>query len=173
MSNELSHVHVTHEAVSSLELTPAHAPRVETETYRKAHHTLIYELDKPCIICGVRNSTLHDPTENRLHATCMETHHFPIERSLVNACDWRKVHQQFPQVIDEASLEAFVDSPANLYVLCDVHHISVEYGIHHLLPQDFYIQPFLRDGYHVVAPAAAVAVDTAQDEQIDDEPLAA
>lgn len=162
----LHEVHATPETSVSYEMTPPHAPRVETETYRKAHHFLVVERDSPCAVCGVRASTLTDPAANPYHATAIETHHYPIERSLVDACDPQKVHQRFPQVFDRASLEAFVDTPANLLVLCDVHHRSKQYGIHHVLTQDFAILPFLYDGYQLTATKATIQQVEQEDETL-------
>ena len=149
----LEHVHATTCEVAQIEMTPPHLPREQTPMYMRTHHHLVYTLDTPCAICGVRNTTLQDPSENLFHAQAMETHHYPIERSLLNACDPRKVHVIFPQVKDHASLEAFIDSEENIMVLCDIHHRHPHYGIHHILAQDFFIQPFLFGGYEVVADA--------------------
>jgi hypothetical protein len=151
MSNNIDHVHETTLAVETVELTPPHAERRETETYRKSHHFLVVERDSPCLVCGVRNSTLSDPAKNPFSAKALESHHYPVEWSLAHACDPRKVHEKFPQVIDRATLEAFIDSPPNLLILCDLHHRSMQSGIHHLLAQDFAILPFLIDGYIVVS----------------------
>jgi hypothetical protein len=147
----LQHVHETREDVANIELTPPHAPRVETAAYRAAHHLLIDEKDSPCKVCGVRKSTLNDPNANPVGAKALETHHYPIERSLVDACDWRKVHAVYPSVYSQETLMSWVDSPENLITLCDVHHRSKQFGIHHLLAQDFSILPFLRDGYIIAA----------------------
>jgi hypothetical protein len=147
----LSRVHATTEGVAAVEMTPPHPPREETPEYVRAHHHLTRVLDSPCAMCGVRNSTLKDPKENPFGATALETHHYPIERSLLDACDPLKVGVVFPQVKDQASLEEFVDSEHNLMVLCDIHHRHPLHGIHHLTPQDFFVQPFLLEGYQVVA----------------------
>src|SRR2546423_10415963 len=96
--------HITHESLHGEVVTPGHAPRVDTPEYRHAHHQLVVVLDKPCFICGITHSK----------GAAMETHHSPIERSYVNACDWRKVHLDYPQVVSEETLEQFVDSAANL-----------------------------------------------------------
>lgn len=152
----ISHVHATTIGVAEIEMTPPHLPREETPTYSRTHHHLVYTLDTPCAICGVRNSTLKDPKENPFNAQAIETHHYPIERSLLNACDHRKIKVIFPQVKDRESLEEFIDSEANMMVLCDVHHRHPHYGIHHLLAQDFFIQPFLFGGYQIVAEAEEV-----------------
>lgn len=165
----LLHVHETKEEVASVELTPAHPPREETPIYKKTHHQLVVEEDSPCAICGVRRSTLADPAQNPFGATQLETHHFPIERSLLNACDWRKIAAKFKQVTSEADLEEFVDGPANMLVLCDQCHRSPQHGIHHLLPQDWFIQPFLKQNYEIAATASDAAQAMAADERIEEQ----
>lgn len=165
-SEILSHVHTTSEGVATIEMTPPHPPREETPEYTRAHHHLTKVLDEPCAMCGVRNSTLHDPEQNPFGATALETHHYPIERSLLDACDPAKVGVVFPQVKDQATLEAFVDSEQNLMVLCDVHHRHPLHGIHHLTPQDFFVQPFLINGYQVVATPQDEAQVLAADEKL-------
>lgn len=162
----LSHVHATTEGVAEVEMTPPHPPREETPEYRKAHHHLVYDLDEPCAMCGVKHSTLQDPKQNPFGATALETHHYPIERSLLDACDFSKVGLVFPQVKDVDSLNAFVDSEHNLMVLCDIHHRHPLHGIHHLTPQDFFVQPFLLPGYQVVATAEDAAATMAADEAL-------
>ncbi len=161
--SKLQQVHITAEEVASQEMSPPHPPRVDTPEYRKSHTHLVETLDSPCVVCGVRRSTLGDPAQNPFGARAMETHHYPVERSLVDACDPTRVGRVFPQVIDQATLQAFVDSPANLLVLCDIHHRDPELGIHHLLTQDWVIQPFLLEGYRV----AARAEDSAERERED------
>jgi hypothetical protein len=147
----LQHVHATVFGIAEVEMTPPHPPREDTPLYARTHHRLVVTLDTPCAICGVRHSTLSNPKENPFRAKAVETHHYPIERSLLNACDPRKVRVIFPQVKDRESLEAFIDSEENLMVLCDIHHRHPHYGIHHILAQDFFVQPFLFSGYQVVA----------------------
>lgn len=162
----LSHVHATVGGVATIEMTPPHPPREETPEYAQAHHHLTRVLDAPCALCGVRNSTLKDPKENPFGATAIETHHYPIERSLVGACDPKKVGMVFPQVKDRATLEAFVDSEHNLMVLCDIHHRHPLHGIHHLTPQDFFVQPFLLKGYEVVVTKEEEAKAMLMDEHL-------
>ena len=161
----LSRVHATTEGIAAVEMTPPHPPREETPEYVKAHHHLVYELDEPCAMCGVRHSTLKDPAQNPFGAAALETHHYPIERSLLDACDPSKVGLVFSQVKDVKTLNDFVDSEHNLMVLCDIHHRHPLHGIHHLTPQDFFVQPFLLPGYQVVTTqqdeAAVMAADEA------------
>lgn len=51
-------------------------------------------------------------------------------------------------------------------MLCDVHHHHPHHGIHHLPPQDFYIQPFLIADYEVAADNGDEAAVLAQDEAL-------
>lgn len=162
----LSHVHETREAVAAVEFTPPHPPRTETPEYARAHKFLVYTKNAPCKVCGVTRRTLRYPKANPFGATALETHHVHVERSLAYACDWRKVHLDFPSVYDQESFLHWVDSPENLVVLCNVHHRSVEHGIHHLLPADFNVQRYLRDGYIVAASAQDAAKVEAQDEAL-------
>lgn len=156
-NTKLTVVHITQDTVANFELTPPHPPRTSTALYLKSHADLVFMKDMPCVVCGVRNSTLKNSAENRFNATCLETHHYPIERSLLHACDPLKMNRVFSQVTDRTSLELFVDSEQNLIVLCDVHHRSIEQGIHHLLAQDFAVLPYLWDHYQIVAKSYAEA----------------
>lgn len=167
MTTICEHCHMTHEGVENCEYTPPHPPRTETPAYHKAHTFLIHEKKAPCVSCGVNIDTLANTTINLLGSTQMESHHYPIERSLMDACDPIKVHRDFPVVYDAATLAVFVDSPANLIVLCDVCHRSTEHGIHHLLTQDWIIQKYLYTGYIVAGSAAGAAAILAQDEHIE------
>lgn len=114
----------------------------------------------------MRNSTLGDPKQNLFGALDLETHHYPIERCLLDACDPKKIAVVFPQVKDRATLEDFIDSEANMMVLCDVHHRHPFFGIHHLVGPDFYVQPFLYGGYQIVSDLAHEAATMSLDEKI-------
>ncbi|GCE30502.1 hypothetical protein KDA_59860 [Dictyobacter alpinus] len=162
----LTHVHATSFDVAEIEMTPPHPPRESTPIYIRTHNRLVNKLDTPCAICGVRKSTLKDPGENPFHAKDIETHHYPIERSLLNACDPKKLRVTFPQIKDHQTLEEFIDSEDNIMVLCDIHHRHPHYGIHHLLAQDFFIQPYLYSGYQVVAEVEEQAKIMAANERV-------
>ncbi len=165
-SATLQHVHITPLSVASEELSPPHPPRVETPEYAKAHHFLIYTKNAPCQVCGVTRRTLKNARRNPFGAKQLETHHAKVERSLADACDWRKVHEDYPSVYDQESFLRWVDSPENLIVVCDVHHRSVERGIHHLTVSDWNVQKYLRDGYIIAAPENDAAKVMSQDEAI-------
>ena len=167
IKSSVEQVHETSIAVSTIELSPPHPPRTETPEYKKAHDFLINVKNMGCQVCGVTKKTLKNATKNPFKAKQIESHHYPVERSLADACDPRKVHLDFPMVYDQVTLMQFVDSPANLIVLCDVHHRGVETGIHHLVTQDFVILKYLREGYQVAATATDAATAEARDEQIE------
>jgi hypothetical protein len=125
---------------------PAHDKRQESPAYRAVHKHLVEELDLPCLVCGVRNSTLKVPRENPYRATAMETHHHVIEWALAKAVEparfnktilphLRARHPDEPAYRKKAftrrEVEAWVDhSVDNLRVLCDVHHRAKLFGIH-------------------------------------------
>lgn len=165
VKSKVSQVHPTTESAATIELSPPHAPRVETAAFRKSRDFLINVKKQGCAICGVTVDGLKDPTKNPYGATQLEAHHTPIEFSLQDACDPLKVHLDYPEVIDRETLAAFVDSPRNLLILCDTHHRHPERGIHHLLTPDFWVQKYLVEHYQLAATAADVgraeAADTA------------
>lgn len=126
---------------------PKHDKRTETPEYHKVHIDLTVTMDLPCLVCGVRHSTLHDPKQNPYGAKQMETHHHVVEWALANAIDvgkFNKVlrlnlthrHPQEPMYardMTDAEVKGWVDhSPDNLWVLCDVHHRSKYFGIHEI-----------------------------------------
>ena len=150
------------------ELYPPHPPREDTPEYRHTHDLMVNQQDTPCRICGVRKSTLGDPVQNPFRAKDLESHHYPIQRELIDAVDFAKAAVDFPQITDRASLIAFVDSPENMWIICDVHHRGETTGIHHLPVADWIIQRYLFDGYVVVAGAKDEAADLAKDQQIVD-----
>ncbi len=165
-STILSTVHATIAGVSDIEMTPPHPPREDTPIYMRTHRHLIFTKDRPCVICGVRKSTLHDPSQNPFGAKDLETHHHPLERCLLSACDPAKVGRVFPQVKDRATMEEFVDSEMNMLVLCDIHHRHPLFGIHHIVGPDFFAQPFVYDGYQVIADKEHEAAIAAADQKI-------
>lgn len=113
-----AHETVDEETKGLLEFYPEHPPRKDTPEYRATHKLLTHTLDQPCRDCGVRLSTLADPIQNPLGAKQLETHHWPLQREFADALDPLKVNKEFPTVTDRKSLDMFIDSPANMLVLC-------------------------------------------------------
>jgi hypothetical protein len=87
---------------------PPHEPRTESPTYRRTHHHLIYDLDAPCWICGIRHT----------QGGQMETHHFRFEWASQFGLDLEKVAADFPDLTDRDKLAEWVDSEGNMLVLC-------------------------------------------------------
>lgn len=139
-------IHRNKRVLNEIAFYPAHDPRRETPEYKKTHRRLAIEQDRPCLICGVKNSTLKDKAHNPYGAKQMETHHHAIEWALANAIDVGKFNkimlprlrarhpdkeQYKKQAFTADEIKAWVDHDEdNLWVLCDVHHRAGYFGIH-------------------------------------------
>lgn len=128
---------------------PEHQARKASGEYRQVHNHLVYELDEPCWICGVRHSTLGDPASNPRGATEMETHHWNVEWALVNAVDPAKILASFPSMAaaDDEHLRQWLDSEGNMLVICDVDHRHGLYGIHSITYPAWVAQKYFRSGW--------------------------
>lgn len=147
VQRKIDAIHSNRRLLDEIAFYPAHDKRVETPEYKAVHKHLVVELDLPCLVCGVRHSTLQDKGKNRYGAKAMETHHHVIEWALANAVDAGKFndillphlkvrHPQNPaysKPFTAQDVAAWVDhSPDNLWVLCDVHHRAKYFGIHEI-----------------------------------------
>ena len=143
----LKGVHVVHRLLDESAFYPGHEARAETPEYKKVHDDLTGKKDLPCLVCGVKKSTLKDKKENPYGAKQMETHHHIVEWSLANAIDVAKFnkalrpnlankHPQNPvyqKAMTAKDIADWVDHcPDNLWVLCDVHHRAKYFGIHEI-----------------------------------------
>lgn len=99
---------------------PPHEPRRASSRYHHTHKHLVYELDEPCWICGVRHS----------EGGKMETHHNHIEWAAANGVSLDLVMHDWPALTDRAALRDWLDSEGNMLVLCDKHHRGSRTGIH-------------------------------------------
>jgi hypothetical protein len=135
---------------------PAHDKRKESSKYAAVHKNLCITLDLPCLVCGVRHSTLGNAAKNPYKAKAMETHHHIIEWALANAVDVDQfnnallpnLNHRFPdeplykKPMNQQEIKDWVDnSEHNLWVLCDVHHRAPYVGVHYITypiwcPQD-------------------------------------
>src|SRR4051794_27683101 len=95
-----------HRTLDELVEYPFHAKRTASPTYRKTHHHLVYDLDAPCWICGIRHST----------GGAMETHHARFEWASQFGLDLTKVVIDFPDLTDQTKLAEWVDSEGNMLV---------------------------------------------------------
>jgi hypothetical protein len=111
-----------HRTLDELVAYPPHEPRSESPTYVKTHHHLIYTLDAPCWVCGIRHST----------GGAMETHHFHFEWAAQNGLDLAKVTADWPKLTDRLKLAEWVDSESNMLVLCAAHHRGKYTGVHEI-----------------------------------------
>jgi len=141
---DLHRVHLVARTLHERAWYPAHDPRTETPAYKAEHHHLCIELDTPCWICGIRNST----------GGKMETHHWHLEYALMNASDPAKVAIDFTDVpLDD--LQAFRDwvdhSPENLLVLCDSHHRFQFTGVHAITFPIWTAQRYVKIDYDITA----------------------
>lgn len=131
---------------------PEHDPRKASSEYKRVHHHLVVELDEACWICGVRRSSLNDPIKNKRGSKQMETHHVSLEWALANAADPAKILAQFPTMgaADNEHLRQWLDSEANMMILCDICHRHPHYGVHSITYPAWVAQKWLRDGYDLV-----------------------
>ena len=111
---------VLHRTLDELVAYPSHDKRSASATYRATHHHLVYVLDAPCWVCGIRRST----------GGAMETHHCHFEWAAQNGLNLAKVTADWPAITDRAKLAEWVDSEGNMLVLCATHHRAQHEGIH-------------------------------------------
>lgn len=158
---------------------PPHPPRAETPLYAASHHQLVYIEDRPCLVCGVRNSTLADPTHNRWGATALETHHRIVEDSLALAVDLSKFNarvlpgllrthpdkpEKYGHPFSQDEMLTWIHGDADhLWVICSVHHRHPLVGIHAITypiwtAQDLLLDSFDLTGFHAASPQDAAAL---------------
>lgn len=168
MTNPLSKAHLVARALKEAVFYPAHDARTESPAYAKAHHHLVVVLDLPCLVCGVKNSTLGDTTVNKVGAHDMETHHHVVEWALQNAIDLGKFNERiwpalqarhpgtYPAPFTQQTMLDFIDhSEDNLWVLCDVHHRHSLVGIHSITGPIWAAQDLVRDDFEYTPPKGA------------------
>ena len=147
VQKKVEEIHLNARLLKEMAFYPAHDKRLETPAYHKAHDHLTKTLDLPCLVCGVKNSTLKNPKENTYGAKQMETHHHVIEWALANAIDTdkfnavllphlaqrHKANSDYQKPFNADQVSAWVDhSEDNLWVLCDIHHRAQYFGIHEI-----------------------------------------
>lgn len=167
MTVNLNQPHLVARILKEQVYYPAHSPRTESPEYAKIHHHLVKELDLPCLACGVRNSTLSDPSINKVGAKALETHHHVIEWALQNAIDLTKFNERivayhrakdsnsakYAQDFTQQQMLDWIDhDPDNLWVLCDVHHRHSLVGIHSITYPIWGPQDLLLEGYEYTPP---------------------
>jgi hypothetical protein len=154
--------HQVKDMLSQVVFYPAHDKRKESAAYRASHKLLVKKLDRPCLVCGVRNSTLKVAGQNPFGAKALETHHRIVEWALANAVDIDKfntrivasfrrhepTNPKYANAFTREQMLAWIDADLdNLWVLCDVHHRHKYVGIHAISgpiwgPQDLLLPGF-------------------------------
>lgn len=162
VQQQVQKIHSNQRMLKELAFYPAHDVRKETPEYSRAHKHLTIDQDLPCIVCGVKHSTLGDAKENRYGAKAMETHHHVIEWALANAIDVNRfnkailphLHYRHPDRREYAApftqkqVADWVDHHEdNLWVLCDVHHRAKFLGIHEITFPIWGPMDLLRDDF--------------------------
>ncbi len=156
--------HTQMHTIDELQFYPTHDKRRETPAYEAIHKELVDKEDLPCLVCGVRKSTLHDPKKNPFGATQIETHHHIVEWALQNAIDVGKFNEiirphlarrhpkdpvwKYEEPFNEERVRNWVDhSEHNLWVLCNVHHRAQFLGIHEVTYPIWSPMNLLRDDF--------------------------
>ncbi len=154
--------HVLRRKLDELACYPEHDQRRETPEFVAVRKRLVQDKDLPCLVCGVRHSTLGDPKKNPYGARAMEAHHHVIEWSVANAIDPAKfndilrphLEQRHPdepmykQDMSADQIAGWVDHHQhNLWVLCDVHHRARFLGIHEITYPIWGPADLLRDDF--------------------------
>jgi hypothetical protein len=144
---KVAEFHGSRRKLDELDFYPQHDARKETPEYVKAHKHMTETLDLPCIVCGVKKSTLGDAKANRYGSKALETHHHVIEWALANAIDVDKFNaallpnlrhkhsdrREYAQPFTQKQIADWVDHHEdNLWVVCDVHHRAKFLGIHEI-----------------------------------------
>lgn len=129
---------------------PPHPPRRASATYTKTHHHLVYVLDAPCWVCGVRHST----------GGAMETHHYRFEWASQFGLDLTKVEADFPDLTDRAKLAEWIDSEGNMLVLCATHHRAKYEGIHMITYPAWLLQRYQGDEFTFIEQHVAPRAHT-------------
>jgi hypothetical protein len=143
MARKKVEAHQVHRTLDEIIAYPEHDPRRASAEYKKVHNHLVYELDEPCWICGVRQSLL----PNGEH---METHHAVLEWALEGAASPELVMADFPAMggADDPHLREWLDSEGNMLVLCQRCHRGARRGIHMITYPAWIAQRYL-DGHDI------------------------
>lgn len=122
---------------------PAHEPRdddphhVDFETWKQKRR------DSNTYYCDFAHDHRNGDTSECDLSTPLEGHHSKIEFALMNGVDFTLLAVDFPG-INEKTVGAWIDSDANLMLLCANHHRGVG-GIHNATYSDFSATYYIRN----------------------------
>lgn len=137
------------EVMQFVEVTPDHPERKDSLLFKHARQELL----DTGYGCFIGQGCSEGP---------LEAHHFFVEWSKAQAIDWHKlqacaIYMVNPQnglqlsVVDWVAVlvspETFVDSKANLMMLCAKHHRDPAHGTHHLPYSLWILQKYGIDGF--------------------------
>lgn len=120
---------------------PDHEPRESDPHYLDFHHWKESQRGTPAWRCAWA-ARIDDDSECDLTKP-LEAHHTHIEFALLNAVDLRHLEKLYPGVSDPSQVGAWVESAANLELLCAKHHRAASAGVHHLAYADWEASAFL------------------------------
>jgi hypothetical protein len=153
----LVHARAVELFLTSKSFYPPHDRGAESAEHARVCRRLTVELDHPCMVCGVRHTTLADVAQNPFGAVRVETHHHLIEWALAEAVSpelfntqlrpgllrraqgrpadldpvFREFDAFYARDMSAKQIRAWIDHGAdNLWPLCDVHHRHRFVGIH-------------------------------------------
>ena len=118
----------------------AHEPRADDPHYHVFNATRDRMKKEGKLVCW-RCAKADSPAEH------VELHHFHIEYSLANDCDWQKVAAAFPEA-NITSVDGFLDwvnTEANMLPLCVTCHRGTQ-GIHEIPYPLWTAQKYAKDG---------------------------
>ena len=138
--------HAQQRTLHEVVITPEHAQRTESATFKLSKKRLREDGHYQCWVCG--------STEN------LQVHHFGIEWSLSNIADWGKVkafcEEWDPYGYGRLLRNQPMNSPddiRNMLVLCQEHHTGVDHadggsgtGIHDLTFPVWVVQKLAKSG---------------------------
>ena len=121
---------------------PAHPAREDDPHYRDFRHLHnLWKADPDKWQCAVGKHR-SDFTECDLTKP-LELHHAHVEFSMQNGIDLRWLAVDYPGIDNPDELGAWVESAANLMVLCVRHHRGTG-GIHHAAYADYEAEKYVR-----------------------------
>lgn len=114
---------------------PEHGPRESDPHYADFHAWKKRQREQGKWRCAWA-VTIDDDSDCDLSKP-LEAHHGHIEFALLNAVDFARLEKAFPGISDPTQVGAWIESDANLMLLCVKHHRGMGTGVHHLAAADY------------------------------------
>ena len=150
--NDVTKVHEEKETLSVDINIPGHDPRTTTPLFLNTKKLLLERDGAQCWLCGCTAEESGEP---------LESHHYPIERSLADMIDWNLFKTDclegkwgsHAKAFDWDSFNpsdpySFVDDQTvNGMILCKKHHTGQDEGIHDMPHPLWIAQKYGKEGY--------------------------